>query len=112
MFEIKCLIPLEKDLVIKVMDYDFLTGDDGMSCTDMHFIASLMPLNLAVKMEEKSIREFSAKRLTLTQIPPKKGIDNNDTIRISKSVSKNHIILIYVLILSLQFILALKILKI
>lgn len=33
MFELKAHIPLDKDLVIKVMDYDLIGGDDSIKLT-------------------------------------------------------------------------------
>ena len=32
MFEFKARLPLEKDLVIKVMDYDLIGSDDSTNC--------------------------------------------------------------------------------
>ena len=33
MFELKCTIPLQKDLEIRVMDFDLFSSDDGISVT-------------------------------------------------------------------------------
>lgn len=30
MFELKCTIPLQKDLEIRVMDFDLFSSDDGI----------------------------------------------------------------------------------
>ena len=38
MFEIKCSIPLEKDLEIRVMDYNALLADEGRSACSCHVL--------------------------------------------------------------------------